>query len=262
MASEASASSADAAWSSDSALAMASSSSTDFCLSVLACSLLAAMDSSKVWRNSSCSSMSVWALSTTFFLVARSIFAPSILFLSSVYSGPILDAISCSFAWISAIFASRCLSISALESVSDEMDASRRPICSATEACLAVSIWSLRWAYCALAVSRAACASRYLWASCLSWSSLWIWTASSSITMPILSRLVSASALSVRAFSMSASKLDMPEMPSMMRRRSMLLIWTMRVTSPCWTRLYPSADILALVRRASNSDIVDLRSLT
>ena len=61
---------------------------------------------------------------------------------------------------------------------------------------------------------------------------------------------------------MSASKLAIPEMASMMRLRSIPPIWTMRVTSPCWTMLYPSALILALVSSESNSLMVDLRSFT
>ena len=93
-------------------------------------------------------------------------------------------------------------------------------------------------------------------------SSFLTWWDSSSMMMPILSRLASASVLSTLALSMSASKLAIPEIPSMILRLSRFPIWTMRVTSPCCTRLYPSAEMRALVSSASNSDMVDLRSLT
>ena len=133
---------------------------------------------------------------------------------------------------------------------------------SETDSFFAVSIWSLRWAYCALARSSAAWVSRYLWASLRSLSSFSTWWESSSMMIPTFSRLPDASALSPLARSMSASKLAIPDIESMILRLSRFPIWTMRVTSPCWTRLYPSAEMRALVRRASNSDIVDLRSLT
>lgn len=77
---------------------------------MLICSLFSAMDSSKVCLKPSCSSMSDCADSTMLLFVARSIFAFSILFLSSVYSGPIFSAISLSVSAISLSLTSRSAS--------------------------------------------------------------------------------------------------------------------------------------------------------
>ena len=232
------------------------------CLRLLTSALLRAMDSSKLSLNDLCSSMSASADSLRSFLVARSIFACSILDLSSLYSGPILEAISSSTALMSISVPALRASISMRDCLPSSIFFEMRSTCPCTDSSFDCSICSLLWVYWALAISRALCALMYASASCLSRASLSTWWESSSMMMLMRSRLTSASCLSLRARSMSASKLAMPEMASMMRLLSMDPIWTMRVTSPCWTRLYPSALILALVRRVSNSDMVDLRSLT
>ena len=237
MAAETSASSFLAASILDSASAIFTRRSSRFCLSITTSALFLEIDSSKLALNPFCSSMSASAASRRSFLVARSILACSILAFSSLYSGPTFDAISSSFSEICASLSARCDSSSALAALSESMRDSSFDIWSATPCCLACSIWSFLCEYCALAISRAACASRYALASSRSLARRSTWCVSSSTTMPILSRLVSASCLSVLAFSMSASKLAIPDMASMMRLLSMAPICTMRVTSPCWTRL-------------------------
>ena len=188
--------------------------------------------------------------------------AASILSFSSLYSGPIFEAISSSLAAISSSLERCCSSSSVFAARSASTRPSSLAIWSETLLSLDCSIWSLRWEYWAFAISSLDCAARYALASSLSLARRSTWWLSSSTTIPILSRFVSASVLSILAFSMSASKLAIPDMASMMRLLSMAPIWTMRVTSPCWTRLYPSALILAFVRSASNSPMVDLRSFT
>ena len=246
----------------DSASDILETRSSRFCLSITTSALFLEIESSKLVLKPCCSSRSASAASRRSFLVARSILACSIFALRSLYSGPILAAISSSFSEICLSFSARCDSSSALAALSVSMRPSSLDIWSATPFLLACSIWSFLWEYWALAISSAAWASRYALASSRSLSRRSTWWVSSSTTIPILSRLVSASDFSFLAFSMSASKLAIPEIASMMRLLSMAPIWTMRVTSPCWTRLYPSALILALVRRPSNSVMVDLRSLT
>ena len=173
-----------------------------------------------------------------------------------------MAAISSSFLDISDSLSASSDSREDFAAVSDSTRSLRREIWLTTPSSLERSIWSLLWECCALAISRALWASRYSSASFLSLARRSTWWLSSSTTIPMRSRLVSASCFSLLAFSMSASKLAMPDIASMMRLRSIAPIWTMRVTSPCWTMLYPSALILAFVSRASNSVIVDLRSLT
>ena len=101
MASEISDSSLRAASILDSSSACLDTRSSRFCLRVTTIALFLAMESSKFVLNPDCSSRSISAASFLSFFVARSTLAASIFSLSSLYSGPILEAISSSFADIS-----------------------------------------------------------------------------------------------------------------------------------------------------------------
>ncbi|OPY30401.1 MAG: hypothetical protein A4E31_00384 [Methanomassiliicoccales archaeon PtaU1.Bin030] len=80
--------------------------------------------------------------------------------------------------------------------------------------------------------------------------------------MDMRSMLASVSSLSRWALSISSSNFDMPDMSSRTRLLSRLDIVTILVTSPCCTKLYPSALMRALDRSMSNSDSDDFLSLT
>ena len=154
----ASSASASAFW--DSRAVFFSSAPTMVWRRVLICSLFSAIELSKVCLKDSCSSMSSCAFSTESFSVARTILASSIFFLSSLYSGPILAAISSSLAATSMALASRACTSSAWTRWPSSIAFSVFPTCSELDCCFAVSIWSLRCAYCAFALSRASFASR------------------------------------------------------------------------------------------------------
>src|SRR5207253_1777759 len=77
----------------------------------------------------------------------------------------------------------------------------------------------------------------------------------------IRSRLSSESLCFLSAWRLSSSSCVMRAVLSRIRRRSTEDMETIRWMSPCWARLYPSAEIRAWARRESNSDREDFRSL-